>query len=166
MFEHVGAPPTLLDALGAPAEKVSAKIEDRVLTRAADQSVGQFSASVRRAVIAADPRLAEQRHEDALAERCVVITSQRDGVAELCALLPAEGAALIKTVLDSLATVKTPGETRTADQRRADCLVDVFARVLGDPSLPEHHGRVASSPTPPADKSWTTAATPTTHPRT
>jgi hypothetical protein len=35
--------------------KVTAKIEDRVLVRAADQSVGQFGASVRRAVIAADP---------------------------------------------------------------------------------------------------------------
>jgi hypothetical protein len=120
--------------------KVTAKIEDRVLTRAADQSVGQFSASVRRAVSAADPRLAERRHEDAVAGRCVVITPQPDGMAELCALLPAEGAALIKTVLDSLATVKTPGETRSMDQRRADCLVDVFARVLGDPALPEHHG--------------------------
>jgi hypothetical protein len=113
--------------------KTTAKIEDRVLARAADQSVGQFNASVRRAVIAADPRAAEQRHEDAVAQRCVVIIPQPDGVAELSALLPAEGAALVKTVLDSLATVKTSGETRTMDQRRADCLVDVFARVLGDP---------------------------------
>jgi hypothetical protein len=121
--------------------KVTAKIEDRVLTRAGDQSVGQFGSSVRRAVIAADPRQAEQRHQEAVAERCVVITPHPDGVAELAALLPAEGAALIKTVLDSLASVKTPGETRTLDQRRADCLVDVFARVLGDPSLPEQHGQ-------------------------
>jgi hypothetical protein len=113
--------------------KTTAKIEDRVLARAADQSVGQFNTSVRRAVIAADPRAAEQRHEDAVAQRCVVIIPQPDGVAELSALLPAEGAALVKTVLDSLATVKTSGETRTMDQRRADCLVDVFARVLGDP---------------------------------
>jgi hypothetical protein len=120
--------------------KTTAKIEDRVLTRAPDQSVGQFSASVRRAVLAADPRLAEQRHEDALAGRCVVIIPQPDGLAELSALLPAEGATLVKTVLDSLAAVKTAGETRTADQRRADCLVDVFARVLGDPALPEQHG--------------------------
>jgi hypothetical protein len=120
--------------------KTTAKIEDRVLVRAADQSVGQFGASVRRAVIAADPRSAEQRYEDAVAQRCVVIIPQPDGVAELSALLPAEGAALIKTVLDSLASVKVSGETRTMDQRRADFLVDVFARVLGDPALPEQHG--------------------------
>ena len=121
--------------------KTTAKIEDRVLTRAADQTVGQLCASVRRAVIAADPHRAEERRAEAIAQRCVVITAQPDGVAELCALLPAEGAALIKTVLDSLASVKTSGETRTMDQRRADALIDVFARVLGDPALPEQHGQ-------------------------
>jgi hypothetical protein len=70
-------------------------------------------------------------------------------MAELCALLPAEGATLIKTVLDSLASTKTPGETRTTDQRRADALVEVFARVLGDPSLPNNTGtaRPMGSPT-------------------
>lgn len=70
-----------------------------------------------------------------------MITPVADGTAVLWALLPAEGATLVKTVLDSLASTKTPGETRTADQRRADCLVDVFARVLGDPELPQQHGR-------------------------
>jgi hypothetical protein len=69
-----------------------------------------------------------------------VIIPQPDGMAELSAVLPADGAALVKTVLDSLAAGKTSGETRTLDQRRADFLVDVFARVLGDPSLPEQHG--------------------------
>jgi hypothetical protein len=121
--------------------KPTGEIEERVLRRAADQTVGQFSASVRRAVLAADPRRAEQRHADALVERRVVITPQPDGMAELWAWLPAEGAALVKTVLDSLATVKTPGDGRVIDQRRADALIDVFARVLGDPKLPEHHGQ-------------------------
>jgi hypothetical protein len=69
-----------------------------------------------------------------------VFTPQPDGVSELWALLPADGAALINTVLASLAAPKTAGEIRTVDQRRADCLVDVFARVLGDPALPEQHG--------------------------
>jgi len=76
-----------------------------------------------------------------LAQRRVVITPKEDGMAELWAWLPAEGAALVKTVLDSLATVKTPGDGRVIDQRRADAFVDAFARVLGDPTLPEHHGQ-------------------------
>src|SRR5882724_4412178 len=120
--------------------KTTGEVEERVLRRAADQTVGQFTASVRRAVIAADPRRAEQRHTDALAERRVVVIPQPDGMAELWAWLPAEGAALVKTVLDSLASTKTPGDGRVIDQRRADALIDVFARVIGDPTLPEHHG--------------------------
>jgi hypothetical protein len=69
----------------------------------------------------------------------VVFTAQDDGITELWALLPADGAALIETVLNSLASAQT--DDRNADQRRADALVDAFARVLGDPSLPEQHGR-------------------------
>jgi hypothetical protein len=69
----------------------------------------------------------------------VVFTPQHDGITELWALLPAEGAALIETVLNSLASGQT--DDRSADQRRADALVEVFARVLADPSLPEQHGK-------------------------
>jgi Domain of unknown function (DUF222) len=32
-------------------------------------------------------------------------------------------------------------DAHSADQRRADALVDVFTRVLGDPSLPEAYGQ-------------------------
>src|SRR5215470_12141454 len=115
------------------------KIEQRVLTRAPEQTLAQFGASLRRAVIAADPRLAEQRHQDALDQRRVVFTPQDDGITELWALLPADGAALIETVLNSLGNAQT--DARSADQRRADALVDVFARVLADPTLPEQHGQ-------------------------
>src|SRR5215475_7245761 len=72
-------------------------------------------------------------------EQRVVFTPQDDGITELWALLPADGAALIETVLNSLANAQT--DDRSADQRRADALVDVFARVLSDPSLPEQHGQ-------------------------
>ena len=129
----------LADAITPFDDQTAAKIEQRVLTRAADQTLSQFGASLRRAVIAADPRRAEQRAEEALAQRRVVFTPQADGITEVWALLPADGAALIETVLNSLAG--TPTGDRTADQRRADALVDVFARVLGDPALPQAHGQ-------------------------
>lgn len=128
------------DAVAPFDAAIAGQIEQRVLPCAPQQTVGQFGTSVRRAVIAADPRQAEQRHGDALADRRVVITPQDDGMATMWAYLPADGAALIKTVLDSLGAAKARGDVRTADQRRADCLVDTFARVLGDPSLPEQHG--------------------------
>ena len=120
-------------------DETTAKIERRVLTRAAEQTLSQFGTSLRRAVIAADPRRAAQRHDETVAQRRVMFTPQDDGVTELWALLPADGAALIEAVLNSLATGQT--HDRSADQRRADALVDVFARVLGDPSLPEQHGQ-------------------------
>jgi Domain of unknown function (DUF222) len=129
----------LAEAVTPFDDQATAKIEDRVLTRAADQTLSQFAASLRRAVIAADPRRAEQRHEDAIEARRVVFTPQDDGITELWALLPAEGAALIEAVLNSLASGQT--DTRSADQRRADALIDVFTRVLSDPSLPEQHGQ-------------------------
>jgi Domain of unknown function (DUF222) len=131
----------LAEAVAGFDAATAGKVEERVLPRAGAQTVGQFTATLRRAVIAADPRRAEQRHADALAQRRVVLIPQDDGMTELWALLPADGAALIQTVLDALAHPKSPGETRTVDQRRADCLVDVFARVLADPTLPEAHGQ-------------------------
>jgi Domain of unknown function (DUF222) len=129
----------LAEAVTTFDDQTTAKIEDRVLARAADQTLSQFAASLRRAVIAADPRRAEQRHEDAVTVRRVVFTPQDDGITELWALLPAEGAALIEAVLNSLASGQT--DARSADQRRADALVDVFTRVLADPNLPEAHGQ-------------------------
>jgi uncharacterized protein DUF222 len=129
----------LAEAVAAFDAETTAKIEQRVLTRATQQTLSQFTASLRRAVIAADPRRAEQRHDDAVSARRVVFTPQDDGVTELWALLPADGAALIETVLNSLTNAQT--DARSADQRRADALVDVFARVLADPSLPEAHGQ-------------------------
>jgi len=119
--------------------ETTTKIEQRVLRRAPEQTLAQFGTSLRRAVIAADPRRAEQRHDDAITQRRVVSTPQHDGITELWALLPADGAALIQAVLNSLGNAQT--DDRSADQRRADALVDVFARALADPSLPEQHGK-------------------------
>lgn len=129
----------LAEAIAPFDDQTVTRIEQRVLTRAPQQTLSQFGTSLRRAVIAVDPRRAEQRHEDAIAQRRVVFTPQDDGITELWALLPADGAALIEAVLNSLGTGQS--DPRSADQRRADALVDVFARVLGDPSLPEAHGQ-------------------------
>jgi len=129
----------LAEAVTPFDDETVSEVEERVLRRAPEQTLAQFDTSVRRAVIAADPRRAEQRHADAVEQRRVVLTPQDDGMAELWALLPADGAALVGSVLDCLASAKT--DQRTADQRRADALVDVFARVLGDPDLPEQHGQ-------------------------
>ena len=130
----------LVEAVNDLDDATAAAVEARVLPRAASQTVGQFAAAVQRAVLALDPRTGERKHADALERRRVQITPAEDGMCWLSAFLPAEGAALVEHVLDSLASVTGAAEQRSCDQRRADALVDVFARVLGDPSLPEQHG--------------------------
>ena len=108
----------------------AAAVQAQVLTRAPRQTVPQLRASVRRAVLAADPRTADDRHADALTERRVVLTPSTDGMAELWALLPADGAQALLTAVQALADRTDPADPRTADQRRADALIDLGCHAL------------------------------------
>jgi hypothetical protein len=117
----------VLDDAGASA------VEQRVLVRAPEQDVALFTRSVRRAVLAADPASAQQRRNRALADRCVSIRPQPDGMAGLWGVLPAEGAAAVDTLLHALADRarrEQPDDGRTHEQRRADALVDLAASGL------------------------------------
>jgi hypothetical protein len=87
-------------------------------------------------VLALDTREPDDRRRDAVAERRVVFTAREDGMAELWALLPAESAAALRAALttraedfqaaDRAAQRADPAlEVRTADQRRADALVEL-----------------------------------------
>jgi hypothetical protein len=105
-----------------------------VLTRAGEQSLSQFGASVRRAVLALAPKTAEEQHDDAREQRRVVFTHQPDGTSELWAtgLLAADAVAM-HTALRELAgqwKAAHPDDDRTGEQREADALV---ALVLGQP---------------------------------
>lgn len=124
-------------------DAAATEVESRVLERAPEQSLAAFGRSVRRAVLRVDGRKAKQRLRDARERRRVVITPVADGMAEVWALLPAEGAAALTTAVDAIATrtdpirvgdpslpVLTPTDARTADQRRADALVELGRRAL------------------------------------
>src|SRR5216684_9415396 len=65
-----------------------------------------------------------------MAERRVVIGPDGNGMSELWALLPAEGAATLKTAIDALAQRVAADDPRTADQRRADALVQLGVDTL------------------------------------
>ncbi len=130
----------LAEAVAVLDETAAAVVEARVLPRAGRQSVGEFRASVRRAVLAADPASAEQRHQRALGDRCVRHTPAEDGMASIWALLPAEGAAGLMAAVDALASVTSEDDPRTAEQRRADALVDLGVAALHDPLLPRSQG--------------------------
>ena len=95
-----------------------------MLPKASRQTLAQFAASVRRAVLAADPRTAEEQHREAVAERRVVFTPRDDGTAELWACgLPGDEAAGLQARIQLLAESWKGLDQRTADQRRADALL-------------------------------------------
>ncbi|HET8583754.1 MAG TPA: DUF222 domain-containing protein [Jatrophihabitans sp.] len=116
------------------SDEIAAQVEARVLPRAPRQTIGQFTAAVRRAVLALDPRDPEKKTADAVAERRVCFTPQDDGTTELWASLPAAGAAALRARLRHDAQkAKQLRDGRTADQRQADALIDL---ALGDPCEP------------------------------
>jgi hypothetical protein len=130
----------LTDAVTALDPKTATEVETRVLAKAGEQTLANFKRSLTRAVQTLDPaRIAAQR-EHAMTERRVCITARDDGMAELWGLLPAEGAAAVMTAVDALASATPADDTRTAEQRRADALIDLAITALHDPLLPKAQG--------------------------
>jgi len=116
-------------------DAAAAAVQARVLPRAGGQTFSQFAQAVRRAVLAADPRSAEKRHADAKAERGVRVRPLEDGMAELSAVHSADAitaayaaindaAQAGSTSADNAADFKA--DDRSADQRRADALIDLL----------------------------------------
>ncbi|MFI7587723.1 DUF222 domain-containing protein [Spongisporangium articulatum] len=80
-------------------------------------------------VLAAEPQVADERAVEARSRRRVVFTPVEGDMVELWALLPAEDGLKVRAVLE--ATAAQVKDSRTADQRRADVLVDL---VTGEQS--------------------------------
>jgi Domain of unknown function (DUF222) len=115
-------------------------VEQRVLPKAAGQTVGQLRAALTRAVLAVDPAGAQTRHERAVVDRRVAVSALPDGMAELWALLPAPAASAVYTAIDQHA--RRPGHPADVpmDARRADALVELITR----PAVPAHTDQAAS----------------------
>lgn len=121
-------------------DEACAEIEARALRRAAEQSLAEFRRTVRRAVASVAAATVDQQRAEAMAQRRVCVSARDGGMAELWALLPAEGAAAITAAIDALASATSADDPRSADQRRADALVDIAVAVLHDPLLPKAQG--------------------------
>src|ERR1700710_907469 len=137
----------LADATRSLTPESTATVEASVLARAAEQTVAQFRASVKRAVLrVSSPAEGEKAHADAVQERRVVLRPADRGMSDLHAYLSAPDAATVMAALDAIAqeTIHGKGgDTRTADQRRADALVELCSFALGDPHLIRSHGQRA-----------------------
>src|SRR5882757_8286130 len=130
----------LAEAVFALDDKQARAVEERVLARAPEQTLQEFQRSVRRAVARVAAATVEEQRAEAMKQRRVCVTPRDDGMTELWALLPAEGAAAVMTAIDALASVTSADDLRTADQRRADALVDLGVAALHDPLLPKTQG--------------------------
>jgi hypothetical protein len=108
-----------------------ATAEAHLLRSAQGQTPGQLRAAIARAVLTADPDATAKRHAIAKAERRIVKYPERDGMATLWALLPADDAATIYHGLTAVAhDAATADDSRTLDARRVDTLVDLIRHTL------------------------------------
>jgi Domain of unknown function (DUF222) len=164
----------ITEAIQTLSRPTAADLAGQAIPHAAEHTVGQLRAWLRRAVLAADPAAAQTRHELAVAERRVTLTPQPDGMAELWALLPADDAARAYTALDTCARDSTtPHDPRSADARRADALIDLLAGQRTAPPTTIHvtvplatliaaHSNITTPGTPTTGASAPTTGAPTT----
>ena len=126
-------------------------VEARVIEKAAQQTVAQFTRAVRRAVLAAAPQLAAARHDQAVAGRGVRLLPGVDGMADLIAHLPAVDAETVFLALDgqarkaaAAAKAENPeAPAQPVGAGRADALLCWAKDALSDPDLPRRQGRRA-----------------------
>ena len=121
----------------------TARVVQRDLLAMADVlSLPAFKRRLKKAVIAADPRDADERHEDAVAQRKLSIYADGEGTAAVLAEhLPAHQAEMIFNVIDARIRRISIHDPRTVDQQRADELIAVFGLASADPGLPSEHRR-------------------------
>jgi len=82
-------------------------------------------------------REAKDLHE----QRNLHLSQSLDGVFFLDGLLDPEGGATLQSALDSLMGPPSPGDGRTASQRRADAAVEMARRLLDGGQLPQRAGQ-------------------------
>ncbi|MEP6464273.1 MAG: DUF222 domain-containing protein [Frankiaceae bacterium] len=122
----------VVDAVAGLDDDTAAAVQARVLPNATERTATQLKAALRRAVLAMDPAGAERRHAAARRERRVEFRPAADGMAWLNVTAPADDAALVYSALDGLARAarRSPAESRTLDQLRADVLVEIARAIV------------------------------------
>ncbi|HJQ42983.1 MAG TPA: DUF222 domain-containing protein, partial [Jatrophihabitantaceae bacterium] len=125
----------LIEACTDLADDLVAKLEHKVISKAAEESIGDFRARVKRVVKRLDPKSAEDKHQAAVTNRRVSMRADEDGMAGVFAYLRADHAAALMTALDAHAAALPKNDGRTVDQKRADVLADLGAAMLNSASV-------------------------------
>jgi hypothetical protein len=121
-------------------DEVTGKVQQRVLRRAAVQTPGEFAASVRRAIASIDARSQAEQHRVAVSKRHASIEHVQDGMSWINLFLPRDGAEIVWTAIGARAVKTDATDDRTADQRRADAIVEIAQAAFANPELVSSHG--------------------------
>jgi Domain of unknown function (DUF222) len=118
----------------ADTPHLRAKVEAELLGKAERQTGPQLRAAARKAVLAADPATAEERHTRARAWRGIgPPVAEPDGMGSCRIRMAAEDLAALWTALDAAARraqTEHPDDPRTLDQLRADTLAELCWSAL------------------------------------
>ncbi len=104
------------------------RVAETVLERAPRLTTGQLAAWIRRLCVESDPEKANQRQEQALEDRRLVIEPTVDGTGNLHLydIDLADARAIGKRVNAHMISLRKDGETRSHDNLRADITVDLL----------------------------------------
>ncbi|MQA79367.1 MAG: DUF222 domain-containing protein [Streptosporangiales bacterium] len=120
----------LADETQALSPGLAVAVEERVLPKAPEQSLSEFRAALRRAVMAVDPAGAQDRAAWRVRDRAAWVKPLPDGVSAFTTIMAGDTAAAAWTRVDDLARTATTGDERTLDQRRADTVADLLLGTL------------------------------------
>jgi hypothetical protein len=122
----------IAEATGPLDDAKARAVEDKVLPRAGEQTTGQLRASLRRAVIKADPEGAERRREQAERQAKVVLYPDAEGTASLSGQkLPGIRAAAAFARITALArALKATGVDGGIDLLRSKVLLGLLLGTL------------------------------------
>jgi len=100
-------------------DALTARVEQRVLPGAVDQTAGELRRALTKAVIAVHPDAAERRRKAAVRDRSVSRWTRRDGTGAIEAVLSAVDSGEIYDLIDEVARrTKTTQDIRSIDARR------------------------------------------------
>jgi hypothetical protein len=141
----------IVEATGSLDEDKARAVEAKVLPRAGQQTTAQLRASLRRAVITADPEGAERRREEAERRAKVTLYPDAEGTASLAGQnLPGVRAAAAFARITALArALKADGADGGIDLLRSKVLLGLLLGTL--PYIPPAPGGPTDADCPPGD---------------
>ncbi len=115
------------------------EVETKIVPLVVGRTSGRLRALIERAVLIADPETTNKRIEKAKRGREVTHRPLRDQLSSIRAVLPADGAVTVFTLIDLMAgSTRTAGDDRSVAERRADALTDLATELLTHGQLDLH----------------------------